>query len=65
MPCIIYIATSYWQMYEQLHDLMFLQIIDASMWLLIQSSLWKKLLKIVELNRLNWSLKKLHINYFY
>lgn len=62
MPCIIYIATSYWQMYEQLHDLMF---IDASMWLLIQSSLWKKMLKIVELNRLNWSPKKLRINYFY
>lgn len=55
IPWVMGIASAQWQIQEQLHDLMF---IDASMWLLIQNNLWKKMLKFVELNRLNWPLQK-------
>lgn len=55
VSCITCIATSPWQTYEQQHDVM---SVDASMWLLIQSNLWKHMLEFEELNKLKRPPKK-------
>lgn len=55
MACIMCVAASPWQVHEQQHDVM---SVDVSMWLLIQTDLRKNMVEFKELNRLNWPPQK-------